>query len=236
MLNFELGINSKLSIQTLKRSLFLLTRSEYRPIPNSQFPIPNSQFSITLESAVQLDLNQLCELLTVLDKTGISELTLKSGELELTVRKGILVSSPGADAALPAVATVPPTIALDTVSSPTLASPDTVGQNLGAALPQTTATAIVALAAAVPAPVDTKWVPIISPMVGTFYRAAAPDEPPFVNVGDRISVSQTVCIIEAMKLMNEIDADEVSGKVMEILVQNGEPVEYGQVLMRINPD
>jgi len=88
----------------------------------------------------------------------------------------------------------------------------------------------------VPAPVDTKWVPIISPMVGTFYRAAAPDEPPFVNVGDRISVSQTVCIIEAMKLMNEIDADEVSGQVMEISVQNGEPVEYGQILMRINPD
>ena len=63
-----------------------------------------------------------------------------------------------------------------------------------------------------------------------------PDEPPFVNVGDRIKVSQTVCIIEAMKLMNEIDADEVSGQVMEILVQNAEPVEYGQVLMRINPD
>ena len=181
---------------------------------------------------MQLDLNQLCELLTVLDKTGISELTLKSVELELTVRKGILASSPGTAAAIPAaVATVAP-IALGAVASPTLASPPAVDQNVGSSLAEAPA----AVPAAVTAPVDTKWVPIISPMVGTFYRAAAPDEPPFVNVGDRIKVSQTVWIIEAMKLMNEIDADEVSGQVMEILVQNGEPVEYGQVLMRINPD
>ncbi len=185
---------------------------------------------------MQLDLNQLCELLTVLDKTGISELTLKSGELELTVRKGILASSPDTAAAIPAaVGTVAP-IALGAVASPTLASPPAVEQNVGSALAETPAATPAAVPAAVTAPVDTKWVPIISPMVGTFYRAAAPDEPPFVNVGDRIKVSQTVCIIEAMKLMNEIDADEVSGQVMEILVQNGEPVEYGQVLMRINPD
>ncbi|MEG3862207.1 acetyl-CoA carboxylase biotin carboxyl carrier protein [Microcoleus sp. herbarium12] len=181
---------------------------------------------------MQLDLNQLCDLLTVLDKTGISELTLKSGELELTVRKGILASEPGNSSALraTAVAVAP---SLEAVASPTAAPPPAVGQNLA---PQTQPPAAVPAVPAVPPPVDTKWVPIISPMVGTFYRAAAPDEPPFVNVGDRISVSQTVCIIEAMKLMNEIDADEVSGQVMEILVQNGEPVEYGQVLMRINPD
>ncbi|MEG4024982.1 MULTISPECIES: acetyl-CoA carboxylase biotin carboxyl carrier protein [unclassified Microcoleus] len=185
---------------------------------------------------MQLDLNQLCDLLTVLDKTGISELTLKSGDIELTVRKGSLASSPGTSAAIPAaVATVAP-IALGAVSSPTLASPPAVDQNLAADMAAPVPVAPVAVPAAVAASVDTKWVPIISPMVGTFYRAAAPDEPPFVNVGDRIKVSQTVCIIEAMKLMNEIDADEVSGQVMEILVQNGEPVEYGQVLMRINPD
>ena len=185
---------------------------------------------------MQLDLNQLCELLTVLDKTGISELTLKSGELELTVRKGILASSPGTAAALPAaVATVAPS-ALGAVASPTLASTPAIDQNLGVDVADTAPVAPAAVPPALSVPVDTKWVPIISPMVGTFYRAAAPDEPPFVNVGDRIKVSQTVCIIEAMKLMNEIDADEVSGQVMEILVQNGEPVEYGQVLMRINPD
>jgi acetyl-CoA carboxylase biotin carboxyl carrier protein len=71
-------------------------------------------------------------------------------------------------------------------------------------------------------------------MVGTFYRAPAPDEPPFVDVGDRIRIGQTVCIIEAMKLMNELEA-EVAGEIVEILVSNGQPVEYGQVLMRVNP-
>ncbi|NES81312.1 MAG: acetyl-CoA carboxylase biotin carboxyl carrier protein, partial [Moorea sp. SIO2B7] len=85
-----------------------------------------------------------------------------------------------------------------------------------------------------PPPVDKKWVDITSPMVGTFYRSPAPDEAAFVEVGDRIRTGQTVCIIEAMKLMNEIEA-EVSGEVMEVLVENGEPVEYGQTLMRINP-
>lgn len=71
-------------------------------------------------------------------------------------------------------------------------------------------------------------------MVGTFYRAPAPDEPPFVDVGDRISNQQTVCIIEAMKLMNEVES-EVTGEVIEILVENGEPVEYNQPLMRVLP-
>jgi acetyl-CoA carboxylase biotin carboxyl carrier protein len=84
-------------------------------------------------------------------------------------------------------------------------------------------------------PINQKLVEVPSPMVGTFYRAPAPGEAAFVEVGDRVKAGQSVCIIEAMKLMNEIEA-EVSGQVMEILVQNGEPVEYGQALMRINPD
>jgi acetyl-CoA carboxylase biotin carboxyl carrier protein len=82
--------------------------------------------------------------------------------------------------------------------------------------------------------VDPKWEEIKSPMVGTFYRAPGPDEAAFVEVGDRIRIGQTVCIIEAMKLMNEIEA-EISGQVIEILGENGQPIEYGQPLMRINP-
>ena len=74
--------------------------------------------------------------------------------------------------------------------------------------------------------------PITSPMVGTFYSAASPDEPPFVNVGDTVSKGQVVCIIEAMKLMNKIES-EVAGKVVKICVENGKPVEYGQVLMYV---
>ncbi len=73
---------------------------------------------------------------------------------------------------------------------------------------------------------------ITSPMVGTFYRAAAPGEEPFVEVGNDVKVGQTICILEAMKLMNEIES-EFNAEIVEILVENGTPVEFGQVLMRV---
>ena len=73
---------------------------------------------------------------------------------------------------------------------------------------------------------------ITSPMVGTFYRAAAPGEDPFVEVGHNVKVGQTICILEAMKLMNEIES-EFNAEIVEILVENGTPVEFGQVLMRV---
>jgi len=73
---------------------------------------------------------------------------------------------------------------------------------------------------------------ITSPMVGTFYRAAAPEEEPFVEVGNNIKIGQTICILEAMKLMNEIES-EFNAEIVEILVENGTPVEFGQVLMRV---
>ncbi len=73
---------------------------------------------------------------------------------------------------------------------------------------------------------------ITSPMVGTFYRAAAPGEDPFVDLGSKIKIGQTICILEAMKLMNEIES-EFNAEIVEILVENGTPVEFGQVLMRV---
>ena len=75
---------------------------------------------------------------------------------------------------------------------------------------------------------------ITSPMVGTFYRAAAPGEEPFVDLGSKVKVGQTICILEAMKLMNEIES-EYDAEIVEILVENGTPVEFGQVLMRVKP-
>jgi acetyl-CoA carboxylase biotin carboxyl carrier protein len=81
-------------------------------------------------------------------------------------------------------------------------------------------------------PVDLKLFEIKSPIVGTFYRAPGPDDSPFVEVGDRIKSGQAICIVEAMKVMNEIEG-EVSGEVVEILVQNSQPVEFDQVLMRV---
>ena len=78
----------------------------------------------------------------------------------------------------------------------------------------------------------TELTEITSPMVGTFYRAAAPGEEPFVEVGNNVKVGQTICILEAMKLMNEIES-EFNAEIVEILVENGTPVEFGQVLMRV---
>ena len=91
-------------------------------------------------------------------------------------------------------------------------------------------------AAAPPASTATRsdLLEVTAPMVGTFYRAPAPGEPSFVEVGSRINVGPTVCILEAMKLMNELES-EVGGEVVEILVDNGTPVEFGQVLMRVKP-
>lgn len=84
-------------------------------------------------------------------------------------------------------------------------------------------------------PVVDSTVEVASPMVGTFYRAPAPDAPSYVEIGDRVRTGQTLCILEAMKLMNELES-EVGGTVREICVDNGDPVEYGQTLFRIEPD
>ncbi len=89
--------------------------------------------------------------------------------------------------------------------------------------------------AAAEPPVDETLHEIKSPIVGTFYRAPAPGEAPFVEVGDHVNPGDVLCIVEAMKVMNQIKSD-ISGTIVEILPKNGEPVEYGQVLFRIKPD
>jgi len=114
------------------------------------------------------------------------------------------------------------------------------------ALPQPAPQLVQAAAAPPPDPVPTAdpeapqaepashLIDVPSPMVGTFYRAPAPDAPPYVDVGSTVAPGETLCIIEAMKLMNELEC-ELAGRVAEICVDNGEPVEYGQVLFRIDP-
>lgn len=178
-----------------------------------------------------LDFNEIRQLLVTIAQTDIAELTLKSDDFELTVRKAVSVSNQiGAGGALapgnvvgsglnqtpPTISVVPPG-GMETATNPVFEP----GRNVALPMPA-------------PTPLEPKLVEVTSPMVGTFYRSPAPSEPPFAEVGDRIRTGQTVCIIEAMKLMNEIEA-EVSGQVVEILVQNAEPVEYGQPLMRIDP-
>jgi len=112
------------------------------------------------------------------------------------------------------------------------------GAQVGSAAPMpaapTPATAALAAGESDEAPAS-HLADVTSPMVGTFYSAPAPDAPPYVKVGQKVAVGDTLCIIEAMKLMNELEA-EVSGTVSEIVAQNADPVEFGQVLFRIDPD
>ena len=159
---------------------------------------------------MELDFNGLRELLAAINQTDVSEFTLKKGDFELIVRKGGLVSY-----------SAPPSLPLPESSAAVSLPP--------VALPPPTPAAPQPLAVS---PLADKLAEVTSPMVGTFYSSPGPDEPAFVRVGDRIRLGQTVCIIEAMKLMNELES-EVVGEVVEILPRNGEPVEYGQVLMRV---
>ena len=104
-----------------------------------------------------------------------------------------------------------------------------------AAAPAPVAAAPAAAPAAAAPDSDSRMLVIKSPMVGTFYKASSPDSPAFVKVGDRIGPEKTVCIIEAMKVFNEIPAG-VSGQVVAILVENGAPVEFGQPLIKVEPE
>lgn len=170
---------------------------------------------------MSLNLNELRELLETINQMDIAELTLKSDDFELTVRRGLRMDE---QMLVAGVGRVPENLAI----APPLPSPIHLAPEVKLASESgTTATP-----SPPPPSNERRWVEILSPMVGTFYRAPAPDEPPFVNVGERVRMGQTVCIIEAMKLMNEIEA-EVAGEILEILVQNGEPVEYNQPLMRV---
>jgi acetyl-CoA carboxylase biotin carboxyl carrier protein len=156
-----------------------------------------------------IDFKELGELLAAIAANNITELTLKNADFELTVSQGNPRLMGGS------ISTTIADINTQVISLPT---PELQPHALERSTPT----------------IDAKWVEIKSPMVGTFYRSPAPEEPPFASIGDRIRVGQTVCIIEAMKLMNEIEA-EVVGQVMEVLVENGQPIEFGQPLMYVNP-
>ena len=159
---------------------------------------------------MQLDHDQLHRLLEVLSDSDIQEFRLEGDDFRLEVRRN-----------LPAVAVAAAPVAA-VAAAP--AAPMQVSHEVAA--PSTPPPAVQAS--------RSDLVDVTAPMVGTFYRAPAPGEAPFVEVGTRIGVGQTVCILEAMKLMNELES-EAAGEVVEILVDNGTPVEFGQVLMRVKP-
>jgi acetyl-CoA carboxylase biotin carboxyl carrier protein len=156
---------------------------------------------------VEIDLAEIRELIAFVNQSNLSELVLESEDFKLAIRKSV-VHVPAANIEGPSSQSASVAII------PSASTPSS---------PSTEATAS-----------ESQLLEIKAPMVGTFYRAPSPEASPFVQLNDRIGQNQSVCIIEAMKLMNEIEA-EVSGRIVEICVKNGEPVEFGQVLMRVDP-
>jgi len=171
---------------------------------------------------------ELKQILQALVEHGVSELTLETPDYKLTVRRGGEVQ----------VVALPQGIAAPAAPPPSLPTPAPTGVsapgNLAPAAGAPGLEAQEAKGAKEAKDECAGCVEVRAPIVGTFYRAPAPDAPPYVEEGDRVEKGQVLCIIEAMKLMNEIES-EVSGIVKKILVKNGEPVEYGQPLFLIQP-
>jgi len=176
---------------------------------------------------VDFSLEQLKEIIAALDQTDITELNLESGDLRLNIRKSdknVVMATP------------PPSLPSGSIDLPVVSGVAS-GSITPAVVPSPNPLPTNGVNAAIPSIADSaakNLVDITSPMVGTFYRSPSPDDPAFVEKGDQVRKGQTICIIEAMKLMNEIEA-EVSGRVVEILIENAQPIEYGQVLIRIDP-
>jgi len=162
---------------------------------------------------------EIRDLIDFISKTGLNEVNIETKELKLHVKREpdqkVFKSSPVvAPVAAQAVA----------ASAPVAQAP---AQQVAAPKAEKPAGAEAAA--------GKKTVDIKSPMIGTFYRSSNPETPPFISVGDKVTKGQTVCIIEAMKLFNEIES-EVSGTVVKVMVENASPVEYDQVLFVVEPD
>jgi acetyl-CoA carboxylase biotin carboxyl carrier protein len=151
-----------------------------------------------------MDIRKVKKLIELLDESGIAEIEITEGE------ESVRISRYGANIVAPAapVAAVP-VAAVAAAATPAPATPLTVAE------------------------AEEDGHIVTAPMVGTFYSSSSPGSPPFVQVGDRVNTGDTLCIVEAMKMMNQIEA-EVSGNIKSIRVQNGDPVEYGQILFVID--
>jgi acetyl-CoA carboxylase biotin carboxyl carrier protein len=167
-----------------------------------------------------LDFEQLERLLLLMAEHGLEEFEYVQGDLRIRLRKGVAPSS-GTGNWGPPTASTPGSVpgALATAQASGIEMPLGLGEESRHPAP--------------PRPEEQQHL-IKSPIVGTYYAGPNPDAPPFVKVGDVVEAGQTVCIIEAMKLMNEIEAD-INGEVARILVENGQPVEYGEPLFALRP-
>jgi acetyl-CoA carboxylase biotin carboxyl carrier protein len=172
------------------------------------------------EPSVNMD--ELRELIALLRENGLAEFELERKGFRVRLRRDIDLSRPGAQVEANSRQSVLPEIANNSSAAATSAAP--------AAAPSTPSHPGARAESKASEDQDLHIIP--SPIVGTFYRAASPNAEPFVKIGSRVGNDSVVCIIEAMKLMNEIQA-ETSGEVVKIYVENGQPVEYGQPLFGI---
>jgi acetyl-CoA carboxylase biotin carboxyl carrier protein len=170
-----------------------------------------------------VDVDKLKAILEALQGTDVTRLTWVSGQETLDLRLG---HPPPATTAVHAVPMPAP------IAAP-LHAPNPVPAAAAAPPPPASAAAAEQPKAAA-APQKNNTFTVNSPFVGTFYRSASPDSPPFVDVGQVVKKGQVLCIVEAMKLMNEIEAEQ-PGRLVDVLVQNGSPVEYGETLFRFEP-
>jgi acetyl-CoA carboxylase biotin carboxyl carrier protein len=166
-----------------------------------------------------MDIKEIQNLIKFVSKSGVNEVSIEQGEFKITIKstkEDVVVQAPAVVQTAPvqtvaattplvqAAATPPPTETTEQPATPTEATE------------------------------DANLITIKSPMIGTFYRRSSPDKDPFVNIGDSVAVGDVLCIVEAMKLFNEIES-EVSGKVVKVLVDDTTPIEYDQPLFLIDP-
>jgi acetyl-CoA carboxylase biotin carboxyl carrier protein len=153
-----------------------------------------------------MDKKDIEELIKFVKKTGVSEVSIEQEGLKITIK-----THPSTQQVIKTTVPFSPPPAMAVSAAP--AAPPAVPAAAGN---------------------DSKYITIKSPMIGTFYRSSSPDKPAFVNVGDEITAGKVLCIIEAMKLFNEIES-EVSGKIVKVLIDNSTPVEYDQPLFLVEP-
>lgn len=157
---------------------------------------------------MSMDIKQIQDLIKFVAKSGVNEVSIEEQDFKITIKTNQAPTYVTATVPAPVVAPQPTATAAVQVDAPQTVAPKTDN--------------------------SANYVTIKSPMIGTFYRSSSPDKPPFVNVGDEISAGNVVCIVEAMKLFNEIES-EVSGKIVKVLVDDAQPVEYDQPLFLVEP-
>jgi acetyl-CoA carboxylase biotin carboxyl carrier protein len=158
-----------------------------------------------------MNLNEIQDLIKFVAKSGVTEVEIERKDFKITIKAEAKLK---ADQQIIVQAAAPAALPVAPVAAP--------------------APAPAPAQAATPSAEESNYITIKSPMIGTFYRSSGPDKEPFVNVGDSVAKGSTICIIEAMKLFNEIES-EVSGKIVKVLVDDASPVEYDQPLFLVEP-